>query len=189
MNEEMNKDKYEFDYLNEDPEIRGQRYACVSVMEANDKIKNCTVRGLKIRGVYSSEEEANKRATYLQKNVDNKYNIYVCEVGKWIPFSDNIEMAEKLNYDDKDLNALMEKTYTNNVKELNTLAGIKEEQEKDAKKEFKQRIIDTTKNEVERVTGNSIKNNTKNKPNEKILEQMREKMKLKTRQNIDKLLE
>ena len=43
-----------------------------------------TVRGLKVRGVYSSQAEAVARSKKLQR-LDTLHNIFVGEIGKWLP--------------------------------------------------------------------------------------------------------
>ena len=50
----------EIDYLTEDEVINNKLYVCMSFLSP-EGIKNCSVRGLKIRGVYKTQEEANKR--------------------------------------------------------------------------------------------------------------------------------
>ena len=44
-----------------------------------------TMRGLKIRGSYGQKEEAEGKAKKLQK-MDPDHNIYVGQVGKWLPW-------------------------------------------------------------------------------------------------------
>ena len=58
------------DYLTTDPEIPGQRWVCLSFLtpELVKMDKNCNVRSVKVRGVYSSEEEAKK---YYQTELMN----------------------------------------------------------------------------------------------------------------------
>lgn len=104
----------EIDYLTEDPVINDQKYMCISFIKPtsiNEKNKdtNITVCGVKIRGSYSTYEEAKTRAEFLQK-CDSSHNIYIGEVGKWCPFEDEPEKAKDSEYMNKDLNKLM-KTY------------------------------------------------------------------------------
>jgi hypothetical protein len=103
--------KKEIDYLTEDPTISEQKYMCISFLkpssvDAKNKPKNLTVCGVKIRGSYSTYEEAKARADFLQK-CDQYHNIYIGEVGKWCPFEDNPEKAKDSEYMNKDLNKLM----------------------------------------------------------------------------------
>jgi len=74
------------------------------------KINNfhTTVRGLKIRGVYGSQEEANLRAKKLQKQ-DPVSNIYCAEVGKWLPWDPEPSQIKEQEYAEDELNTLMKK--------------------------------------------------------------------------------
>jgi len=65
-----------------------------------------TVRGLKLRGVYGSQEEATARAKRLQRQ-DPIHNIYVAEVGKWLPWDPSPHEVQNQEYADEQLNMLM----------------------------------------------------------------------------------
>jgi hypothetical protein len=67
-----------------------------------------TVRGLKIRGVYSSNEEAVARSKKLQRN-DTLHNIFVGEVGKWLPWDPAPADVADQEYAEEKLNTLMKK--------------------------------------------------------------------------------
>lgn len=77
-----------------------------------------TVRGLKVRGCYSSLDEARERATLLQRK-DPQHNVWVAEVGAWVPFTDNPEAMKDMEYAETELNTLMKK-YTENVQQSST---------------------------------------------------------------------
>jgi hypothetical protein len=47
-------------------------------------ISNCKIRGLKVRGVFATLEEASKRAKKLQE-VDPAFHVFVGEAGKRLP--------------------------------------------------------------------------------------------------------
>ena len=49
------------DFLKEDEPIHNQNWVCLSFLSP-EGIKNCSTRGLKIRGVFATKEEAVKRA-------------------------------------------------------------------------------------------------------------------------------
>lgn len=104
----------EVDHLEEDEPLLNQSWVCVSFLSP-EGIKNCSVRGLKIRGVYSTREEANKRAEYLQK-VDPDFNVFVGEIGKWLPWDPNPESVEDHVYREKELNTLMQEYKKNLVR-------------------------------------------------------------------------
>ena len=56
-----------------------------------------TVRGLKIRGSYSTREEAESRAKKLQK-MDADHNIFVGQVGKWLPWDPSPSAIQEHEY-------------------------------------------------------------------------------------------
>lgn len=67
-----------------------------------------SVRGVKIRGVYATHEEASARAAYLQK-MDNTMHIFVAPVGYWLPVNadpDKLSIEDQ-QYAEKELNELM----------------------------------------------------------------------------------
>ena len=67
-----------------------------------------TVRGLKIRGTYSTKEEAVARSKKLQR-LDPIHNIFVGEVGKWLPWDPEPSQVAEQEYAEDELNTLMKK--------------------------------------------------------------------------------
>jgi hypothetical protein len=67
-----------------------------------------SVRGLKIRGVYASQGEAVARSKKLQRN-DTIHNVFVGEVGKWLPWDPNPNAVAEQEYAEDQLNTLMKK--------------------------------------------------------------------------------
>ena len=67
-----------------------------------------TVRGLKVRGIYSSHEEAVSRSKKLQR-MDTLHNIFVGEVGKWLPWDPEPSRVKEQEYAEEELNVLMKK--------------------------------------------------------------------------------
>ena len=67
-----------------------------------------TVRGLKVRGVYGSQEEAVSRSKTLQRQ-DTLHNIFVGEVGKWLPWDPEPSQVKEQEYAEEQLNTLMKK--------------------------------------------------------------------------------
>lgn len=65
-----------------------------------------TVRGLKVRGVFGSQEEAVSRSKKLQRN-DPIHNIFVGEIGKWLPWDPNPKDISEQEYAEDELNQLM----------------------------------------------------------------------------------
>lgn len=93
------------DYLDEDDPIPGQSWVCISFLSP-EGIKNCTTRGLKIRGVYQTREQADRRADELAKT-DPDFDVFVGEVGKWLPWDPDPNSAEDQVYQEEQLNDLM----------------------------------------------------------------------------------
>ncbi len=67
-----------------------------------------TVRGLKVRGVYDTYNEAVGRAKTLQK-IDPSFNVYVGQVGFWLPWDPEPSDVADQEYADDQLNQLMKK--------------------------------------------------------------------------------
>lgn len=96
------------DHLDEDAKIPKQNFVCISFLSP-EKVKgseNKNIRGLKIRGCFETREEADKHVEKLRQ-ADKLFDIYVGEVGKWLPW-DETEQVEDEKYDDEQLQTLME---------------------------------------------------------------------------------
>jgi hypothetical protein len=66
-----------------------------------------TVHGLKVRGVYSNQEQAAARAKALAKK-DPYFNVYVAEIGEWLPWDPDPDEVPESEYQNADLNKLMQ---------------------------------------------------------------------------------
>ena len=103
------------DYLDEDPVIGSQIWACISIFTPNsikdpegNVIKSeHNVRAFKIRGVYSTEEQARKRCEDIRK-FDKYHNVFIGNVGKWLPWDDDVSNVEEAVYAEKKLNDMMQ---------------------------------------------------------------------------------
>ena len=71
-----------------------------------------TVQGLKVRGVYDTYNEAAGRAKTIQK-IDPSFNVYVGQVGFWLPWDPSPHDVADQEYADEQLNTLM-KNYKSN---------------------------------------------------------------------------
>lgn len=71
-----------------------------------------SIRGIKVRGVFDSLREAEIRAQVLKK-MDDKFNVYVAQVGCWCPWSPNPEEIANQEYAETHLNTMM-KQYKEN---------------------------------------------------------------------------
>jgi hypothetical protein len=101
------------DLLTEDTiNPKGQNYVCISFL--TDKENKTTLSGIKVRGVFTTYDEACSHAKKLQ-NVDEYFNVFVGEVGKWLPFDPNpdSEAVADSEYANVQLNTMM-KSYMEN---------------------------------------------------------------------------
>ena len=65
-----------------------------------------SVRGIKVRGVFPTVEEAELRCKML-RSIDPNHDVYVGPVGLWIPFHPDAYKTGKVEYLEKELNELM----------------------------------------------------------------------------------
>ena len=111
------------DYLDEDTIVPlGQRFALCSFVGPELRQKNDKM-GMKIRGCFSTREEASAHVRKLQA-FDGSVDIFMLEVGKWVPIPPSVEEIEDVEYQEKYMQDLMQ--------------GYKESQLK-AKEVFQQR--------------------------------------------------
>lgn len=74
-----------------------------------------SIRGLKVRGVFDTIREAEVRAQVLKK-LDDKFNVYVAQVGCWCPWSPNPDDISDQEYAETHLNTMMKKYKENQDK-------------------------------------------------------------------------
>jgi hypothetical protein len=74
-----------------------------------------TVQGVKVRGVYDTYNEAIHRCKTLQK-IDPAFNVYVGQVGFWLPWDPEPHDITDQEYADDQLNTLMKKYKENEQK-------------------------------------------------------------------------
>lgn len=95
-----------------------------------------TMRALKVRGVYDSEKEAKTRAKLLQHR-DKNFNVFIGQVGYWLPWDPNPHRIGDQEYMEEELNTLVKKYKENQEsKDLHfqqNLDYVKEQAEKKAK--------------------------------------------------------
>ena len=121
--------KPEEDYLDEDKPLREsikkQNFCVISMLTPNSfpeskraQYGDQKILGVKVRGVFETYEAAKARCNTLQKN-DKYHNIFVGEVGKWLPFNVDISTMETDDgpvYREEALNQYM-KAYKDSLKE------------------------------------------------------------------------
>ena len=104
------------DYLFEDPEITNQKYALVSIVGPHMPQK-CDVWGLKVRGAADSLENAKALCKRLLR-IDNHYDIYTVDVGKFFPLAIDPLKVQNVEYQNTQLNELV-KNYLENRENAN----------------------------------------------------------------------
>lgn len=121
------------DFLTEDPEISGQKYALISIVGPHMKQK-CDVWGLKVRGVTDSLEKA-KSMTKRLMQFDKDYDIYTVDIGKFFPLNVEPYDVQDIEYENDQLNALVKNYLSNKEKANEHWLSRKQEMMKDALKE------------------------------------------------------
>lgn len=130
--------KYTYiDHLDEDDPLPNQKWVCVSFLSP-EGISNCKIRGLKVRGVFATKEEADACADKLGKK-DRFFDIHVGELGKWLPWDPEPNSAENQVYKEKELNELMFKHKQNVDKAAELQAERKADMVNEAIKEERER--------------------------------------------------
>jgi hypothetical protein len=92
-----------------------------------------STRGLKVRGVYPSQEEAELRCKKLRE-LDPNHDIYVGPIGMWIPWDPDAYKTGRVEFMEEELNQLHKEKMKN---------------EERAKQEFQTRIKETKKKAIE----------------------------------------
>ena len=64
------------------------------------------VRSVKVRGVYSTEDEARNRCEEIRQ-FDEDFNVYIAPVGKWLAWCDDPDKAQDFNYANDKLNDMI----------------------------------------------------------------------------------
>ena len=104
-----------------------------------------STRGLKIRGVYPSIEEAELRCKMLRE-VDPNHDVFVGPVGLWMPWDPESYKTGRVEYMEEELNQLMHE---------------KNKNETNAKNTFDQRLKDTKQKAIEENIKNAEKSGNK----------------------------
>lgn len=163
-NEDEDEYKYtKIDCLDEDTPIPGQQYVLMSFISP-ERIMNCDIRGIKIRGVFASREKAEKALETL-KNKDKYFDIWLGEVGKWLPWNPNTSQVEEVKYRNKKLDKIMNKVHKTELETLNELVGRRKEQLDTDKIAHKDRQKNNIKESVKNYGTNESKNESE-QPNE-----------------------
>jgi hypothetical protein len=110
-----------------------------------------SVRGIKVRGVWDTKQEAEMRAKILQR-ADESFNIFVGQVGYWLPWDPETNDIEDQEYLNEELNKLVKEKKKNDAKKDMFFQEQKSERVKDAMsaaEKVKQKYDDRKKVEEE----------------------------------------
>lgn len=114
-----------------------------------------STRGIKVRGVYPTQKEAELRCKMLRE-IDPNHDVYVGPVGLWMPWEPEAYKTGRVEYLENELNQLMHEKQAN---------------ENEAKMEFDKRLRDTKTKAIEEnkklasQTGNKLSQNVDSKGN------------------------
>ena len=133
MSEDLKIEYKNIEQLYDDWKYSKNEYLETEFFELNDY--KTSMRGLKVRGVYDSSKEANVRAQLLRKK-DPSFNVFVGQVGYWLPWDPACETVPEQEYQEGQLNELVKK-YKENINSKDDLyEQVKNERIEKAKKEI-----------------------------------------------------
>lgn len=104
-----------------------------------------TTRGIKIRGVYPSQAEAELRCKLLRE-IDPNHDVYVGPIGLWMPWEPEAYKTGRVEYLENELNQLMHEKEVNEAK---------------AKNEFEKRLKETKIKAIEENKEKATKHGNK----------------------------
>ena len=109
------------------------------------------VRGVKIRGVFDTHGEAERRAKILQKR-DRSFHVFVGQMGYWLPWDPCADKVQNEEYLEEELNTLMKEYKENEVrkdmfyeeqKREKTQAAVRERLEAEKRKKEEAEAMNT----------------------------------------------
>jgi hypothetical protein len=144
----------EIDHLDESqpPSIDQQIYLVSFV--SPEGVANCSIRGIKIWGVFPNDEAARK---FANDRKDRYFDMFRGEVGKWLPWDPNPMDCPDIVYADGKQNDFMKAQQEKQLKDLNSLVGKKKETINNSNKSHKKRVADAIKTAAETPAATEIK--------------------------------
>ena len=103
-----------------------------------------SVRGMKVRGVYPTQDEAELRCKMLRE-IDPHHDVYVGPVGLWMPWEPDAYKTGRVEFMEDELNQLMHE---------------KNKNQEFAKEDFDKRVKDTKRKAIEKNIEDAQKANT-----------------------------
>jgi len=112
-----------------------------------------SLRGIKVRGTYSTRDEAERRAKKLQ-GLDSDFHVFVGQVGYWLPWDPCADKIEDESFINSQLNEMMEKYKENNInKDI-----FYEEEKRDKIKAAKEEVLKKKREQLEKKKQETIEN-------------------------------
>ncbi len=112
---------------------------------SNDHHFKTNTRGIKVRGVFETQQEAELRCKILRE-VDPNHDVYVGPVGLWMPWEPEAYKTGRVEYLEDELNQLMHE---------------KDKNEKKAKQQFDARVKNAKELAIENNKKLAVENNNK----------------------------
>ena len=106
-----------------------------------------SVRGVKIRGVFSTQEEAERNCKKLRER-DPTHDIYLGQVGVWMPFEPDAYKTGRVDFLEPELNRLHEEKMKNEARAKDAF----EQRVKDAKRKAIEENIEKAKKSGNKLT-------------------------------------
>jgi len=166
MKEKMMNQDVKVDYETVNAFYEDWKYSRNEKLEAEFYEKNdfrTTIRGLKIRGTYDTHKEANLRAQVLRRK-DPSFNVFVGQVGSWLPWDPDCEQVPEQEYQEQMLNDLVKKYKENLDSRDNIYDQLKEDQIKKSREDVKakkEKLAAENEQMKESIEVDSIKNKMK----------------------------
>jgi hypothetical protein len=151
--------------------------------EYGEKIEfQTSVRGLKVRGVFPTQKEAELRCKMIRQ-FDPNHDVYVGPVGLWVPFHPDAYKTGRVEYLEKELNELMnEKKKADDLNKVNFENRVKESKlnaiQENMKKaeETKNKLTQTINDKGELVSIENMNSQEKNLGVNATLEDIRKEL-------------
>lgn len=101
-----------------------------------------SIRGIKVRGAFPTQQEAELRAKMLRQN-DPNHDVYVGPVGIWVPFHPEAYKTGRVEYMEETLNELMSEKKKNEEKAKDEFENRVKEAKEKAIEDNKQKAMET----------------------------------------------
>ena len=135
-------DKFKNDYLSY---LEDNNEKLTKIFDESNNFQTSTM-GIKVRGVYNTQQEAAIRAKVLQK-VDPSFNVFVGQIGYWLPWDPNPDQISDQEYHNDQLNKLAKKYKEN--EELRDNFYESDKKEKIEKSLDKDNMVDSLVDQID----------------------------------------